>query len=504
MSDELELKDWLDMFLEELQVQDIQELNDLMNEAMENLDYTRICEAYKKTNKTNINFIQRLYQFYLSDREEMKQDFSPVSLAKLCSLWTDGDIILDLCGGVGTLTYEHHKHHHAEYIIIEKDETVIPYLLFLCLYYGINATINVGDALTNQYENTYIVKDGFITRNVQTTLTPIVPSGVISNPPFNLRSKNNLLIGNQEFKSLLNYAFVQAGIQNTTKNAKLAYILPNGVLSSTLEEQYRKQLVDKGILRAVITCPTSMFESTSIPVCVLLLDKKKHDKITFINMKEEYDVEIRYQKGEGDASHRNRNYKKNVSVWNDKHYEKILSAINDEKAIPGECKTVTINDVVEQDYVITPGRYIGWKPEEDTSRSYEDILQDLNRIRTEKNKLKLTVNKVWAKELGLDDIIKDHIAGKKLTDETNSFLKFMDLPLLEVEDWIASSNSKVLKWENKNKEELSVILLNVIPMWKQHINYLNLEENRLLSELRDKLLPELMSGSIDVSDFDVS
>ena len=37
-------------------------------------------------------------------------------------------------------------------------------------------------------------------------------------------------------------------------------------------------------------------------------------------------------------------------------------------------------------------------------------------------------------------------------------------------------------------------------MWKQHIYYLNIEENRYLVELRDALLPELMSGKIDLSD----
>lgn len=33
---------------------------------------------------------------------------------------------------------------------------------------------------------------------------------------------------------------------------------------------------------------------------------------------------------------------------------------------------------------------------------------------------------------------------------------------------------------------------------EQHIFYLNEEENRYLAELRDALLPELMSGKIDV------
>lgn len=36
--------------------------------------------------------------------------------------------------------------------------------------------------------------------------------------------------------------------------------------------------------------------------------------------------------------------------------------------------------------------------------------------------------------------------------------------------------------------------------WKQMIMYLNNEENRYLAEFRDALLPELMSGRIEVND----
>ncbi len=37
-------------------------------------------------------------------------------------------------------------------------------------------------------------------------------------------------------------------------------------------------------------------------------------------------------------------------------------------------------------------------------------------------------------------------------------------------------------------------------MYKQHIYYLNNEENRLLSELRDSMLPLLMNGELAFKD----
>ena len=55
-----------------------------------------------------------------------------------------------------------------------------------------------------------------------------------------------------------------------------------------------------------------------------------------------------------------------------------------------------------------------------------------------------------------------------------------------------------IKFENNSKEQLSSVLIMILNMWKQHIYYLNLEENRYLMELRDALLPELMSGKINL------
>ena len=42
--------------------------------------------------------------------------------------------------------------------------------------------------------------------------------------------------------------------------------------------------------------------------------------------------------------------------------------------------------------------------------------------------------------------------------------------------------------------------MSILQMWKQHIMYLNNEENRYLIELRDALLPDLMSGKINLND----
>ena len=62
-----------------------------------------------------------------------------------------------------------------------------------------------------------------------------------------------------------------------------------------------------------------------------------------------------------------------------------------------------------------------------------------------------------------------------------------------------TKNKNEITFANNSKENISSILMMIFNTWKQHIYYLNVEENRYLAELRDALLPELMSGKIDVS-----
>ena len=70
---------------------------------------------------------------------------------------------------------------------------------------------------------------------------------------------------------------------------------------------------------------------------------------------------------------------------------------------------------------------------------------------------------------------------------------------LERQDYFTVSKKKnEIKFENNSKEQLSSILVMILHNWKQHIYYLNQEENSYLAELRDALLPELMSGKIEI------
>lgn len=63
-----------------------------------------------------------------------------------------------------------------------------------------------------------------------------------------------------------------------------------------------------------------------------------------------------------------------------------------------------------------------------------------------------------------------------------------------------SKNASEFKIENKCKDHLPEMIQLLLTMWKQHIMFLNNQENIYLAEIRDALLHDLMSGKINLNE----
>lgn len=329
---------------------------------------------------------------------------------------------------------------------------------------------------------------------------------LISNPPYNLRWKAPALAQIQsrfcEYgvppDSNANFAFILTGIDMI--DGKAAFLLPTGVLDSGVKQEYeiRQALIEKNLIEAVIILPDRMFEATSISTCIFLINKNKQSlKVEFIDMKQEYAEEQRDQNGQfGGASHEKRTYHKTVKVLTDEAMAKALDAIEKQENIPGFCKSATPEEIRENDYVLSPARYIEAQQQEYTHRSYEDIAADYNRVVAEKNALKLTVNETLAKSLGIYDLAISLKVGNEI--DIQSSFAVVGQSAEKANFLTLSKNAAEFKIENKSKDKLPEILKLFLQMWKQHIMYLNNEENRILAEMRDALLHDLMTRKIDV------
>lgn len=330
---------------------------------------------------------------------------------------------------------------------------------------------------------------------------------VISNPPYNMKWQHPFFAQSQSRFDLglppennANFAFVLSALDHSEK---ATFILPNAVLYTSNKDEFivKKNLVDKNYLEAVISLPGNMFESTSIPTCILVFNKRKsHSYTQVIDLKGKETKEIRDQRGQYGKTNTNRVYKKELNVLSNDVIKEVLSVIESRKNEVGFTKSVSINDIKEQEYDLNPGKYIDTESVDNIHRPYEDIIKDLNRIIESKNGVKITINEKMAKDLEIYDLMQDFKQSKELNENMNEMLKAVNPNLkIKKEDIAALSRNKEMKFEVKNFERVPEMIALFISMWKQFIMTLNNEENRLLVELRDALLPDLISGDIDIS-----
>lgn len=333
-----------------------------------------------------------------------------------------------------------------------------------------------------------------------------MPKSLISNPPYNLQCAPppfaNLQKRYSKFKELpknnANYLFILTALE---KHEKCVFLLPNGVLSTEQKAEYeiRKYLIESNLIEAIVTLPDNMFESTSIATCIIVFSKIKNTTcVEMIDLRNHFETEDRLQKGQfGGNSHTNRTYKKSVKTLSGETMKRALLAIKNKSNESGFSKSVTIEEIKQNQYNLTLSRYLEFEETIQKTREYKDIVKDLNHIINEKNKCKLVINETLAKTLGFDLNLYKPIDNK----EYEKFIyKVSGEKIIKEDYFTATKNKNQFEFKNNSKDGISSILIMILNTWKQHVYFLNLEENRYLAELRDKLLPDLMSGKLEVEE----
>ena len=177
-------------------------------------------------------------------------------------------------------------------------------------------------------------------------------------------------------------------------------------MSTSTKEEYaiRKAIIEDDKIDAIVAIPDKMFYTTGIPASLWFIDmdkssddeRKRNGETLFIDARELGEMLDRTHRGFSDED-----IKKIADTYhayrgtNDKEY----------KDIAGFCKIAKIEDIAKNDYVLTPGRYVGLAEKEDDGESYEvkmeRLTSELKEQFEESNKLQAEIKEVL-KELGYE------------------------------------------------------------------------------------------------------
>ncbi|WP_405489339.1 N-6 DNA methylase [Streptomyces sp. NBC_00096] len=104
----------------------------------------------------------------------------------------------------------------------------------------------------------------------------------VANPPFSVKSWSNGL--EQEYGRFEygrppakngDYAFLLHILKSLNSTGKAAVILPHGVLfRGNAEADIRRRLLKQGLIKGIIGLPANLFYGTTIPACIIVLDKE--------------------------------------------------------------------------------------------------------------------------------------------------------------------------------------------------------------------------------------
>ena len=199
---------------------------------------------------------------------------------------------------------------------------------------------------------------------------------VLANPPFNISDwGQEKLIDDPRWKYGIppkgnaNFAWVQHMVSKLSMNGKAAIILANGSLSAGgQEEEIRKNLIEADLVDCILSMPANLFYTVTIPCSIWILNrnKKQKGKTLFIDARNLGAMVTRKLRelSEDDIAQIAGTYH---NYQNDDNYEDVS----------GFCKVATIDEIKDNNYVLTPGRYVGTEEQEDDGIPFEEKMAEL-------------------------------------------------------------------------------------------------------------------------------
>ena len=210
---------------------------------------------------------------------------------------------------------------------------------------------------------------------------------IMANPPFNLSNwGQDKLKDDKRWKygtppaGNANYAWIQHMIYHLAPNGKIGLVLANGALSSQSsgEGEIRKNIIEDDLVEGIVALPTQLFYSVTIPVTLWFVSKNKKQKGKTLF------IDARKMGHMVDRKHRDftEGIQEDGSLGDIDKLAKIFEDFQNGtlEEVKGFCAIADIQDIAKQDYILTPGRYVGIEEVEDDGEPFE---QKMSRLTSE-------------------------------------------------------------------------------------------------------------------------
>ncbi|EKS6887820.1 type I restriction-modification system subunit M [Enterobacter bugandensis] len=235
---------------------------------------------------------------------------------------------------------------------------------------------------------------------------------ILANPPFNLKDWRNdaELTNDPRFAGYrtpptgnANYGWILHMLSKLSANGTAGFVLANGSMSSNTsgEGEIRAQMIENDLIDCMIALPGQLFYTTQIPVCLWFMTKSKavdpakgyrnrQGETLFIDARNLGTMMNRTTKELtaediatiADTYHAWRSTPEELAE-RVKRGDSRLAQYEDQA---GFCKIATIEEIKANDYVLTPGRYVGAAEQEDDGVAFETKMRELSKTLFEQMK----------------------------------------------------------------------------------------------------------------------
>lgn len=304
-----------------------------------------------------------------------------------------GARICDPCCGSGGLLLlageEVEKQGSKNYALYGQESTGSTYQLArmnMFLHGKDSARLEWGDTLNNPLlvENDHLMK--FDT--------------IVANPPFSLKKWGAEHAEADKYKRFWrgvppkdkgDFAFIIHMVETLKpKTGRMAVIVPHGVLfRGGAEGRIREQLLKENLIEAVIGLPAGLFQTTGIPVAILIIDRSREKGGENENKKDVFFIEA------------SKEFKSNKAqnILTDENIEKVYSTYKKRKDVEKFARKVSLKEIEENDFNLNITRYVDTFTEE-APVDIKANLRELAELEPELTKLEKQMVE-YLKELGI-------------------------------------------------------------------------------------------------------